>query len=113
MDTKKYKDYQTTSKKTYSNIATNNHEIIYPTLGLVNEAGEVAGKIKKIFRDKKGEFDTKDIEDLKDELGDVLWYFTQMCSILGLSIEEVAERNLDKLLDRQERNKIKGSGDNR
>jgi hypothetical protein len=45
--------YQRESRKTWSRIYTD-HPIVYPTLGLANEAGEVAGKIKKIFRDKGG-----------------------------------------------------------
>lgn len=108
----KYGDYQTQSRKTYNDIATDD-PIVYPTLGLVNEAGEVAGKIKKIFRDKDGHISDDDKEALKGELGDVLWYLTQICTNLGLSLEEVAEANLDKLFDRLERGTIQGDGDNR
>jgi NTP pyrophosphatase (non-canonical NTP hydrolase) len=108
----KYGSYQEESRKTYSDIATNDF-IVYPTLGLVNEAGEFAGKIKKIFRDKGGEFSQEDKEALKGELGDVLWYLTQICTNLGFSLEEVAEGNLDKLFSRLERGKIQGDGDNR
>jgi NTP pyrophosphatase (non-canonical NTP hydrolase) len=89
------------------------HPIAYPTLGLVNEVGEVAGKIKKIFRDKNGVISDEDKEALKAELGDVLWYFTQICTELGITLEEVAEGNLEKLFSRQERNKLHGEGDNR
>ena len=87
--------------------------LIYPTLGLVNEAGEFAGKIKKIFRDKKGEVSDEDKEMLKGELGDVLWYFTQICTELDMTIEEVADANLDKLFSRLKRGKIGGEGDRR
>ena len=89
------------------------HPITYPTLGLLNEAGELAGKVKKILRDKNKEITQADKDGLKGELGDVLWYFTQICNELDLSIEEVAEYNLDKLADRQKRGVIKGEGDNR
>lgn len=89
------------------------HAITYPTLGLVNESGEVAGKIKKILRDKNGKISKEDKEALKGELGDVLWYFTQLCTELGLTLEEVADSNLDKLFSRQKRGKLKGEGDNR
>jgi NTP pyrophosphatase (non-canonical NTP hydrolase) len=65
--------YQRESRKTWSVIHTD-HSIVYPTLGLTNEAGEVAGKIKKIFRDHNGEISEADRESLKGELGDVLWY---------------------------------------
>lgn len=112
MKTKKYSDYQTESRKTWSLIRVEG-PLAYPTLGLVNEAGEVAGKIKKIFRDKNGIVSKEDREALKAELGDVLWYFTQICTELDLTLEEVAEGNLDKLFSRLERNKLHGEGDNR
>ncbi len=108
----KYGSYQEQSRKTYSDIPTDD-PIVYPTLGLVNEAGEVAGKIKKIFRDRGGSISDEDREALKGELGDVLWYLTQICTNLGLSLEEVAEANLDKLFSRLERGKIQGDGDQR
>lgn len=108
----KYGNYQEQSRKTYNDIETNDY-IVYPTLGLVNEAGEFAGKIKKIFRDKNGEFSPETKEALKGELGDVLWYLTQICTNLGFSLEDVAESNLDKLFSRLERGKIQGDGDNR
>ncbi|HOA23183.1 MAG TPA: nucleoside triphosphate pyrophosphohydrolase family protein, partial [Aggregatilineales bacterium] len=98
----KYGSYQEQSRRTYSDIKTDD-PIVYPTLGLVNEAGEVAGKIKKIFRDRNGEITEADRQALKDELGDVLWYLTQICTNLGLTLEEVAEANLDKLFSRQAR----------
>ena len=108
----KYGSYQEQSRKTYSEIETND-PIVYPTLGLVNEAGEVAGKIKKIFRDRAGEISDEDREALKHELGDVLWYLTQICTNLDLTLEEVAEANLDKLFSRLERGKLHGDGDHR
>lgn len=104
--------YQRESRKTWGEIPTN-HPIVYPTLGLANEAGEVAGKIKKIFRDHNGEITPEDREALKYELGDVLWYLTQICTELGLTMEEVAEANLSKLFSRQARGAIRGDGDKR
>ena len=104
--------YQRESRKTWSVIHTD-HSIVYPTLGLTNEAGEVAGKIKKIFRDRNGEISAADREALKQELGDVLWYLTQICTELGLTLEEVAEANLVKLFSRQARGVITGDGDQR
>jgi len=108
----KYGPYQEQSRKTYNDIQTD-HPIVYPTLGLVNEAGEFAGKIKKIFRDKGGTISEEDRAALKGELGDVLWYLTQLCTNLDLTLEEVAEANLDKLFSRLERGQIQGEGDNR
>lgn len=112
MRTPKYADYQKESQKTRLPVYIN-HTITYPTLGLLNEAGEFVGKLKKIFRDKEGKISLADRNDLKEELGDVLWYLTQICTELGFTLEEVAEANLDKLFSRQKRNKIRGSGDHR
>lgn len=89
------------------------HGVIYPTLGLTNEAGEVSGKIKKIFRDKAGIIGDADRLALTAELGDVLWYLAQVSTELGLSLDEIAEHNIAKLLDRQRRGKIQGEGDER
>ena len=107
-----FSDYQTKSRKTAKYPAIG-HPVIYPALGLVDEAGEVAGKIKKVFRDKDGEISEETRSALKAELGDVLWYVAQLCTELGLSLDEVAEYNLTKLYDRLERGKIRGDGDNR
>lgn len=107
-----FNNYQTKSRVTAKYPAIG-HGVIYPTLGLVNEAGEVAGKIKKVFRDKGGEISDETREMLKAELGDVLWYLAQVATELDLSLDEIAESNLAKLLDRQARGKIQGDGDNR
>lgn len=107
-----FSDYQTKSRRT-AKYPVIGHPVIYPTLGLANEAGEVAGKIKKVFRDKDGQINTETLEALKSELGDVLWYIAQVSTELGLSLDDVAEYNITKLYDRMERDKIKGDGDNR
>lgn len=107
-----FKEYQTKSRKTAKYPAIG-HPVIYPALGLVNEAGEVAGKIKKIFRDKEGEISKETREALKAELGDVLWYIAQVATELDVSLDEIAEYNIAKLYDRLERGKIKGDGDHR
>ena len=107
-----FNDYQQKSRKTAKYPAIG-HPVIYPTLGLANEAGEVAGKIKKVFRDKAGEINDEIRSALKAELGDVLWYLSQVASELGLSLDEVAVDNIDKLYSRLERGKIRGDGDNR
>jgi NTP pyrophosphatase (non-canonical NTP hydrolase) len=105
-------DYQTASRKTW-NVIPVDHPIVYPTLGLSNEVGEVAGKIKKIFRDRNGEITEDDRQALKQELGDVLWYLAQICTELDLSLSEVAEANIEKLYSRLERGTIRGDGDYR
>lgn len=105
-------EYQKNSRRTalYPNV---NNNYIYPTLGLAGEAGEVAEKIKKIIRDKDGSVGKEDREELEKELGDVLWYISQIATELKINLEDIAANNLEKLLSRLERNKIGGSGDNR
>ncbi|MBX2998315.1 MAG: nucleoside triphosphate pyrophosphohydrolase family protein [Caldilineaceae bacterium] len=110
MEVEEFNTYQRESRRTWNLIHTD-HAIVYPTLGLVNEAGEVAGKVKKIFRDKNGLIGEEDRQALKGELGDVLWYLTQICTELDLTLAEVAAANLDKLFSRLERGKIGGEGD--
>ena len=104
--------YQRESRKTalYPDVGSN---AIYPTLGLVGEAGEVADKVKKILRDKKGLFDKESKDAIKFELGDVLWYISQLSSELGYELEDVANANLQKLSGRKIRGTIQGSGDER
>ena len=112
MDPQNFETYQRESRKTWNLVATD-HPIVYPTLGLANEAGEVAGKVKKIFRDKGGQIGADDREALKGELGDVLWYLTQICTELDLTLEEVAAANVEKLFSRLDRGQIQGEGDHR
>lgn len=107
-----FNEYQTKSRKTAGYPAIG-HSVIYPTLGLVNEAGEVAGKIKKVFRDKDGQISEETREALKAELGDVLWYLAQVATELDVSLDEIAEHNIAKLYDRLERGKIRGEGNTR
>jgi NTP pyrophosphatase (non-canonical NTP hydrolase) len=107
-----FTDYQSKSRKT-AKYPVIGHAVIYPTLGLANEAGEVAGKVKKIFRDKGGVIGAEEREALKSELGDVLWYLAQVCTELEIPLDEVAEYNIEKLYSRLERGKIGGEGDKR
>lgn len=107
-----FKEYQKLSRRT-AKYPEKGLNFVYPTLGLVGEAGEVAEKIKKVLRDKDGLIDKMTKEEIKKELGDVLWYVAQIATELGLSLNKVAESNLKKLFDRLERNKISGNGDNR
>lgn len=81
--------------------------------GLVGEAGEVAEKIKKIIRDKQGKITPEDTAEIIKEFGDVLWYISSLSLYLGVSLSEVASKNLEKVLSRQARGQTLGSGDNR
>jgi len=107
-----FADYQEKARQTAA-YPVIGHGVIYPTLGLANESGEVAGKIKKIFRDKDGVIAAGDRAALEAELGDVLWYLAQVATELELSLEQIAQHNIQKLLDRQSRGKIRGDGDDR
>lgn len=104
--------YQQAATRTSAVVATD-HPIVYPALGLANEAGEVAGKVKKIMRDHQGRISDADREALALELGDVLCYLSEMCTRLGIGLEEVAAGNIAKLADRAARGVISGEGDQR
>jgi len=82
-------------------------------MGVAGEAGEVVEKWKKIVAYHEGKVTEDDINDLAKELGDVVWYIAVMAHSLGLSLDDVMQRNVTKLKDRQKRNVIKGAGDNR
>lgn len=88
-------------------------ELIHRVLGLIGEAGEVAEKMKKVYRDQEGELRSDNIEDLKKEIGDILWYVATLADFFDISLEEIGQINIDKLASRQKRGKIQGSGDNR
>lgn len=107
-----FKEYQKKSRKTaiYPQVGRN---YVYPTLGLAGESGEVAEKIKKVIRDKKGKIDKENCLEIEKELGDVLWYVSQLASELKLDLDDIAEKNIEKLYSRMGRGKLKGSGDNR
>jgi len=104
-------DYQTQASKTA--IYPDCEIVVYPALGLVSEAGEVAGKVKKVLRDNNGSFDPVQREKIAEEIGDVLWYIAALCTDLDIGMETIAQRNLDKLNSRMARGVISGSGDHR
>lgn len=86
---------------------------IYPALGLVGEAGEVADKLKKVIRDDQGVLTDPVREAVAKELGDVLWYVAVLADELDFSLDEVFDIVLTKLRSRKERGVLTGSGDNR
>ena len=83
------------------------HPIVYPTLGLTGEAGEVADKVKKVIRDNQGEFGDERRLEIAKEIGDVLWY----CAMLAH--DQIAQINCDKIAARKNAGTIHGEGDNR
>lgn len=102
-----FNKYQKESRKTWKENFRNDFQ--RAILGLVGEAGEVAEKLKKSYRDDVNIAP----EDMAKELGDVLYYLTRIGEYFGFTLEEIAELNIKKLFDRQKRGKISGSGDNR
>ena len=98
-----FKEYQSKASVTalYPKRLNN---LEYPTLGLAGEAGEVANIVKKIQRDFGGELTDEIRGKLKDELGDVLWYISACADELELTLEEIAEFNVEKLARRHQKN---------
>ena len=80
----------------------------YLALGLTSEAGEVAGKVKKLIRDGKG-----DKKAIASEIGDVLWYCAMLARETEVPLNDIMKDNLKKLNSRKERGTLAGSGDNR
>ncbi len=116
--------YNITKLNEYQELATRTAEypnqkenIIYPTLGLVGEAGEFADKVKKYWRNhgvsNPNDYTPEQKIELIKELGDVMWYIASAANELGVTLGTVASMNIDKLMDRKLRGTIKSEGDNR
>lgn len=105
-------DYQQAALRTAAPKDKHN-ELFHLLLGLVGETGEIAEKAKKIVRDKDSDFSQWDIEDLTKELGDTLWYIAVLADYFDIRLEDVAQLNITKLADRQQRAVLNGTGDNR
>ena len=82
-------------------------------LGFASEAGEVAGKISKVYRDEDGAFTKSKRKEIAKELGDCCWFIATLCVGFGFTLESVMEYNIAKLADRAKRGVIGGSGDHR
>ena len=104
-------EYQNKALKTA--VYPESMKINYPTLGLCGESGEVADKVKKVYRDGHGIFSPEKTAEIAKEIGDVLWYVAVLSHDIGYELSDIAQMNIDKLASRKERNKINGSGDNR
>jgi NTP pyrophosphatase (non-canonical NTP hydrolase) len=87
--------------------------LAYVTMGLAGEAGEICNKVKKIARDNGGVIGQHHRNMLVEELGDVLWYASQLATQLGVPLEQVARLNLEKLTGRKAAGTLGGSGDRR
>lgn len=106
---RRYNDFDGYQDWTDSTAIYPEHSALeYVALGLASEAGEFAGKVKKLIRDGN-----VDVDDMISELGDCLWYIARAAAELEVHLSDVAKTNIDKLEDRKARDKIKGEGDNR
>ena len=103
--------YQKVAKTTA--IYPREQAIIYPTVGLTGEAGEVANKVKKIIRDGSDSKDERLVSEIKSEIGDCLWYIAVLASDFDIKLSDIASTNLEKLANRKKNGTIHGSGDNR
>lgn len=110
----KLNEYQEKAQETADYSRPNQFlAISYCSLGLTGEAGEVANKVKKIFRDDNGVCNPEKLRELMYEAGDCLWYIAMLAKECGYTLEDVARMNYEKLHSRAERGKIGGSGDHR
>lgn len=110
----KYRQFTKTTS-----VYDKDHTLEYLSLGLVSEAGEVAGAVKRVFRGDKKKYSgidqihPEDKEKIFKEMGDVLWYLTALADQLGTTVDALIENNMDKLTDRKKRDVLKGNGDDR
>lgn len=114
-----FDDYQDKTHKFFLidvekyNVQKENKDLVLSrlVLGLNEEAGEIAGKVKKYLR---GDFDFEELKkQVGKEAGDQLWYLNEVLSTLDLKLSDIAQENLDKLAGRRKRGTILGSGDER
>ena len=103
--------YQQVAKQTA--IYPREQAIIYPTLGLTGEAGEVANKVKKIIRDDGNKINEGLVQEISAEIGDCLWYISVLADDIGIKLSDIANANLIKLANRKKKGTIHGSGDDR
>ena len=104
-----FNEYQKIARSTA--VYPEEYKVVYPALGLCGEAGEVAEKVKKTVR---GDSSLNEVQgNIAMELGDVLWYVAVLADDLGITLDQIANWNVDKLQSRKNRGKIGGSGDNR
>lgn len=107
-----FDDYQQAALRTAADTKQK-FELFHLVLGLVGETGEIAEKMKKWIRDQNAEESKIDKADLTKELGDVLWYAAVLAHYFDISFDDIASKNIAKLADRQQRNVLRGAGDDR
>ena len=109
-----FDDYQQLAQQTAVYPGTGTFDgLVYATLGLSGEAGEVVEKVKKLIRDYGCEINGEREEAIVKELGDVLWYVAMICRELSVPMSYVADVNIDKLRQRSANKTLRGDGDDR
>lgn len=89
-------EYQKLAMKTLNPSLNKKEVMINAVMGLCGESGEVSDIVKKhLFQGHE-----LDVEKIKKELGDVLWYIAEMCEALDLELDKVMEANIEKLSKR-------------
>jgi NTP pyrophosphatase (non-canonical NTP hydrolase) len=106
-----FEEYQRATRRTA--VYPKDIGLLYVTCGLAEEAGEIANKVKKVYKDGDGYVDELTRVKLIDEIGDALCYMSELCNILGIELDNVAERNNDKLEERLRHGTLHGEGDDR
>ena len=106
-----FDEFQEAATKTA--VYPDSAKILYPTLGLTGEAGEVANKDKKIIRDDDCEITDERLQQISEEIGGTMWYIAALCTDLKLNLGDVCRQNIEILVRRQERGTLKGDGDTR
>ena len=101
-----------TNKVNKQLIANRLLKLGYVALGL-GESGEVQGKVKKLIRDTNGQITLETVEAIVKELGDQLWYISELARQLGVTLEYIAGKNVEKLTSRNDRGMLSGNGDDR
>lgn len=112
------KEYQ---ERAMTTCMPSSNNFSYMFLNLVGEVGEFSSKVAKFIRKEKAGIEndtlmmcgchTSDLEELKKEAGDILWQLSGLCTVMGWSLEDVAQQNLDKLAARKAVGTIDGNGD--
>ncbi|MGH7241044.1 MAG: nucleoside triphosphate pyrophosphohydrolase family protein [Candidatus Saccharimonadales bacterium] len=108
-----FNDYQKKAITTNLRKEDKFKELMQQVLGLADESGEVLAKFKKWIRDQDADFDKLDRENIKKELGDILWYIAVVADDLDISLDDIATYNIEKLASRHKRGTLRGSGDDR
>lgn len=109
------KEYQ---ERAMTTCMASSNNFSYMFLNLVGEVGEFASKVAKAIRKEENFIDYNDLgvtvtnnEELQKEAGDILWQLSGLCTVMGWSLEDVAQQNLDKLAARKKVGTIDGNGD--